>query len=400
VLRGWAANSSAALDVPSNSSTRSAASPKLLASSANSVGVSSFAASMRGAAAAQLVGASKDATHANATVEPRKPRIYFLFLAMHGVNNFEIWKAFFKTAPAEKYRAFIHCVHDDCKRSVVGSALQVVPTVPTVYCSDLVTAQQQLIRYALMDKDGAPNPDDKFAFISDSTLPAKSFSEIYGTLAARHSSDFCVFPVGLWKEFPWYLVHATVMEEGSRHSNVMMKHHQWIVLQREHAEKADREFSQDTIHELRHVPVCPDEFWYMFILYGSIRPPDFIYRHKDLEHFTGSPVVTSSPGETGIQGQCDTFAFWPQDQRSSGDHENFDLYDSLDEVSLPQPESPGRPGEWSAISLHGIRSIAHSPFLFVRKLVNNTMLAKEDKDGTMMSDDFTFEKAWLENVIS
>ncbi|CAE8627906.1 unnamed protein product [Polarella glacialis] len=171
------------------------------------------------AAAAQLVGASKNATSANSTVEPRKPRIYFLFLAAHRVYNFEIWKAFFATAPAEKYRAFIHCVEEDCKQSVVGSTIQVVPTVPTVYCIDLVTAQQQLIRYALKDKDGAPNPDDKFAFVSDSTLPAKPFSEIYGTLAPRHSSDFCVSPVGEWKE-------------GTKPSNVMIKHHEWVVAPR------------------------------------------------------------------------------------------------------------------------------------------------------------------------
>ncbi|CAE8733701.1 unnamed protein product [Polarella glacialis] len=44
----------------------------------------------QGAAAAQLVGASKNATSASATVEPQKPRIYFLFLATHGVYKFEI----------------------------------------------------------------------------------------------------------------------------------------------------------------------------------------------------------------------------------------------------------------------------------------------------------------------
>mmetsp|Transcript_497 Transcript_497/g.2156 ORF Transcript_497/g.2156 Transcript_497/m.2156 type:complete len:118 (+) Transcript_497:53-406(+) len=109
--------------------------------------------------------------------------------------------------------------------------------------------------------------------------------------------------------------------------------------------------------------------------------------------FHGCPWIRRVPSSQPRSGRAATLG-------GPGDHENFDLYDALDEVSLPQPDGHSRPGEWTAISLHGIRSIAHSPFLFVRKLVNNTMLAKEDKDGTMMSDDFTFEKAWLENVIS
>lgn len=140
----------------------------------------------------------------------------------------------------------------------------------------------------------------------------------------------------------------------------------------------------------------------MFIFYGPVSKPDLNYKHMDLENFTGSPLITSMPGNSGIQGQCATYTFWADDQNptSSGNQDNFDLYWFLDEVSLPSAGGKLKPGTFSVMSLHGIRAIAQSPFLFARKLVNNTFLAKEDKDGTSMSDDFTFEKAWLENVIS
>ena len=55
------------------------------------------------------------------------------------------------------------------------------------YCTDLVSPMNQLLSYALSTDLGPSNTHDKFAFISDSALPAKPFSEIY---EAQETHDF------------------------------------------------------------------------------------------------------------------------------------------------------------------------------------------------------------------
>merc|ERR550537_2010266 len=85
----------------------------------------------------------------------------------------------------------------------------------------------QLLSKAVEADPHLSHPGDKFVFVSDSTLPAKPFSQIYATLTTRQGSDFCVFPTKEWADIgqPGYL-------------QILPKHHQWIILNRGHAEKA------------------------------------------------------------------------------------------------------------------------------------------------------------------
>eukprot|EP00747_Dinoflagellata_sp_TGD_P119617 gnl/TRDRNA2_/TRDRNA2_173043_c0_seq1.p1 gnl/TRDRNA2_/TRDRNA2_173043_c0~~gnl/TRDRNA2_/TRDRNA2_173043_c0_seq1.p1 ORF type:complete len:407 (+),score=74.87 gnl/TRDRNA2_/TRDRNA2_173043_c0_seq1:84-1304(+) len=331
-------------------------------------------------------GRAKDLTR-------KEPMVYFLFLAVQKVNNMDVWKAFFRNAPKNQYRALVHCKEEDCEDQIKGSVYMTkVPTVPSYYCKDLVSPMQQLIKYSLQLQDSimTHHPQDKFAFISDSTLPAKPFSEIYATLTARKGSDFCLFPEAEWAdvEVPTYM-RASLSEPGYE---VAPKHHQWIVLNYEHAVKTarlwaegkHRDFMSDfdinkkvvkannTFGDGRNTG-CLDEFWHMAALYGPLKLPSLHESHLlDLPEFTGGPVHLGD--SAGWQGTCDTFVVWSQYLATGGENRFRRLYHSLDKMSKPHDGNKQRPGWWDTISRTGIKAIRESDFLFVRKFIDKPQL--------------------------
>jgi len=311
------------------------------------------------------------------------PRVFFLFLAVDKVSNLPVWDLFFKAAPSEQYRAYVHCKLDSCKAQVQGSALQPVATVPSYYCTDLVSPMNQLIATALTS-DGTPSPADKFAFVSDSTLPAKPFHVLYSTLSQRRGSDFCVFPASEW---------ADVVGPAGQ-LEVVPKAHQWITLERGHAEKLLADWHQGKWHDLmsrfrmnlnaysgsnnsfadQRNWGCLDEFWHMAALYGPIGQVDRAQEKVvDLPLFVGAPLrVSASPG---WQGECDTFVLWSHHLHAPGNNPFLKLYSSLDPKSVPHGGNFARPGWWDTITTVGLKAIRDSSFLFVRKFIDYPTLA-------------------------
>lgn len=324
-----------------------------------------------------------NASHAVNLVSYRPPRLYFLFLAVDKVSNLELWKTFFLGASAGQFLAFVHCKLPSCQQQVFGSPLQVVPTVPGYYCTDLVSPMQQMINQALQDQDGPANNNDKFIFISDSTLPAKPFSHIYSALSERKGSDFCVFPTNEWADV-----------QSNNGVEFAVKHHQWITLQRPHAEKAWKLWSAGTLHNFmtyfRMNQIawssgdnafadsrnygCLDEFWFMLALYGSLhRPNAQLEQDLYLSMYTNGPLHMSA--SAGWQGQCDTFVLWWRYLYTPGNNPFNALYNTLDQPSIPHGGNIARPGWWDTISTHGLRAIRSSSFLFARKFIDNPRLS-------------------------
>jgi len=329
----------------------------------------------------------------------RGPRIYFLMLAVNGISNFDIWKAFFANAPREQYRAFVHCKTTTCRDQVLGSAFTLVPTVPNYYCSDLVSPMQELVATALQDFDGLPNQYDKFAFISDSSLPAKPFSVVYQTLSARSGSDFCAFPSAEWADSPGSSLFRF---------EYAVKHHQWITMNRAHAARTWELWASGTLHNFMtqyrmnvyaqqsHSNIfgdhrnygCLDEFWYMLSLYGPLHAPDNQHAQDvHLSMFTGGSLRVSP--DAGWQGECDTFVMWAKYMHSPGWNPFFDLYSKLDSASTPNPGDTSRPGWWDQMSSVGMRAVRESHFLFIRKFIDNPRMV----DGP------NFAAAWISNVL-
>lgn len=317
----------------------------------------------------------------------REPRVYFLFLAVNKIANFALWEAFFKHVPKAQYRAFVHCKERSCHLQTFNSAIKSIPTVPSYYCTDLVSPMNALISHALeKDADGA-HPQDKFAFVSDSTLPAKPFQDIYRTLTGREGSDFCVFPSKEWAD----------VRVGSE-VEMAPKSHQWITLTRAHAEKASRLWKQGHLHNLmNHLELnkkkwrwgdnsygdgrnfgCLDEFWHMAAIYGTlqnVRLQDAT-EYVSLDHFTGGSLHGSLhiSSDAFWQGKCDTFVMWKGYVHTAMDSAFERLYSTLDQVSLPHIGNGARPGWWDTISETGIKAIKDSEFLFVRKFVDHPRL--------------------------
>lgn len=318
----------------------------------------------------------------NGTQTPRVPKVYFLFMAVDKISNLGVWKSFFAQAPVEQYRAFVHCKFPACNQQVMGSPLVPVQTVPSYYCTDLVSPMNQLMAVALQSDPDA-NPRDKFAFISDSSLPAKPFWHIYTVLSTRIGSDFCVFPSKEWADIP-----------GSGGLDIAVKHHQWVTIERGHAEQASTLWASGTMHDfmtrfqmnVQQYTVndnsfadnrnfgCLDEFWYMAALYGPFAHagPNNV-QNVPLALFTGSPLrIMNSPV---MQGQCDTFVLWASFLNPHGSNAFDRLYASLDAPSVPHGGNFARPGWWDTISSGGIAAIRASEFLFVRKFIDNPALA-------------------------
>jgi len=352
---------------------------------ANSTATASINSALEATLAAEHSNISRAAvaTNTNTSGVTRAPRVFFLFLAVDKVSNLGVWWSFFRNAPTDQYRAYVHCKLDSCKQMVAGSPLQVVPTVPSYYCTDLVSPMNQLLMVALRDEIGQANPNDKFAFISDSSLPAKPFSSIYQTLSARDGSDFCVFPSNEWADIP----SAGGLEMAA-------KFHQWITLSRPHAEKALQLWWDKTLHEFmwkfqmnsqswqyndnsygdsRNFG-CLDEFWHMAALYGTMGQVDTNQdRRVDMASFVGGPIWISR--SAGWQGQCDTFVIWSKYLHTAGKNPFERLHASLDFVSIPHGGNDARPGWWDTISTTGISVIRNSDFLFVRKFIDAPRLA-------------------------
>lgn len=337
----------------------------------------------------------------------RPPVIHFLFLAVDKVNNIGVWNSFFEQAPKEQYRAYVHCKVPKCEASVAGSPLVPIPVVPSFYCADLVTPMNQLLSEALRRSNGRTNPADKFIFVSDSTLPAKPFQQIYGVLAQRSGSDFCVASTKEW------LTRRVQQPDGGAHKPVEMavKHHQWSVLERGHAERvtqlwrAGPAFSRDFLmrFEMNRPPRarsvktfagssdtgCLDEFYHMAAIYGTqAYDESFNESVVSMAEFTNSPLHIAAT--TGLQGSCDTFVAWPEyakelskNSSASGRTAFHRLYANLDPLSVPYTGDARKPGYWDVISSHGLRAIRASEFLFVRKFVDQPRIADGGNFGSL-----------------
>merc|ERR1719424_481379 len=104
-----------------------------------------------------------------------------------------------------------------------------VTTVPATYCRDLVSPMVQLLRSATLESSSAR---DKFVFGSESTLPVKPFREVYSTLTWDTNSDFCIYPTDHWVQ----------LQLAQNLMALMVKHSQWVVLNKAHADTMVREW--------------------------------------------------------------------------------------------------------------------------------------------------------------
>merc|ERR1719443_902182 len=157
-----------------------------------------------------------------------KARVFFLFLLEDKFRRMDLWEAFFADADHSSFRVLVHCKQQSlCRTRLAGKnriGISQVETVPSFYCHDLVTPMVQLLKAATAE---SRSPGDKFAFLSDATLPVKPFPILYNALSADQNSDICVAPADQW-------LYMRYGPSSSRRA-LLVKHSQWAVLNRDHA---------------------------------------------------------------------------------------------------------------------------------------------------------------------
>lgn len=326
------------------------------------------------------------------------PRIFFLFMAENNLPNIAIWSRFFAKAKAGvDFEVFIHCEDKSlCEKNLqsLNHTYTFIDTVESHWCTDLVTPMNALLSAAL--RSGPGHVNDKFAFISDTTVPVKSFSAVQHKLLVQDAgkSNFCVQE---WPKWAWF--------KGSR---VLAKHSQWLVLNRAHAEKAiDAQEQLRPSHLMRqmspltwlgmhwyprllwrmrefalratHNPVvdmafalvvpavrgCADEFWHLAVVTGALEPIEAKHgiSYKSL---AGGPLTMNPKASELLQGTCDTYAVI--------DSDTSELTRGLQGNGTTLGGSWGflRPhihaGKFKVLSESTLKTLGSSNYLFARKM--------------------------------
>lgn len=349
---------------------------------------SSIVASKTLAAPASVVVENKSlllhAAGANGTNAWGSGVVHFLFLVNDRLPHSNIWREFFHDAPQGSWRVLVHCQDlAGCIRNGVftdNPGFAQVATTPTWYCHDLVTAMAKLLSEALALNAAMMGGREKFVFLSESTLPIKPFGEIHTTLLADDASDFCLFPTDQW---------GSASIDGSFVK--LLKHHQWVVLTRDHALLFVRDWipvnqksewrvwlksgtwqghHRNVLPQNFYYPVsantCTDEWAFMATIFGALEPmngarylPGFGGGHLDMDTHTG-------------QGRCRTWSYWDNTwdpaATALGSQIANDFYGS--KVSC-YPKCFARPATLQKLSHSSLHALRKSPFLFARKFEPN-----------------------------
>eukprot|EP00927_Polykrikos_kofoidii_P014116 TRINITY_DN16152_c0_g2_i2.p1 TRINITY_DN16152_c0_g2~~TRINITY_DN16152_c0_g2_i2.p1 ORF type:complete len:515 (-),score=88.03 TRINITY_DN16152_c0_g2_i2:60-1469(-) len=184
---------------------------------------------------------SWEAPPAAETIKDRK--IAFLFMLMRTLSWEKVWAKFFARQQKSKYSIYVHraSVQND---SATDSPLalrrfgsQLVPWVNSTWCA-LVGVEVAMLRASLLDPNNA-----QFVFISQDSVPLRSFEYVYDGLIGRsaETSKFCFAEPARHK---YAALEQISNQLGTRccfrdfYSPInsrVKKHHQWIVLARSHA---------------------------------------------------------------------------------------------------------------------------------------------------------------------
>mmetsp|Transcript_11860 Transcript_11860/g.27629 ORF Transcript_11860/g.27629 Transcript_11860/m.27629 type:complete len:521 (+) Transcript_11860:153-1715(+) len=347
-------------------------------------------------AASDGTGAPPAAPAASAV--PAPAQIFFLFMTATGMERPELWNAFFQSAASEQqYRIFMHCTSKGsgmCSKPVLerykSMNIEVVDTVPTHYCKDLVTGMVHLLRKAL--PLSAASSRDKFVFLSESTLPVKPFAHVYQILTADERSDFCIMPSEYWVK-----VGATVSTPRSPGGR-LVKHHQWFVLSRANAQTLTERWIGENekygslhwsvpacagdcgsnatslkLYRVRRnlVKQCTDEWAPFAMIYGIVMD-----QGHHMETIPGiSHSLISDMGDH-TQGMCRTFVWW-YSMHSEADALIETISKDLGCKLSCYPCEGSHPVEFLVLSDTAITHLRQSSYLFARKFAGSVMTADQ-----------------------
>jgi len=316
-----------------------------------------------------------------------QPLIHFMFLAVDDVPHANIWKEFFAAAPEGSHSIWLHCKDADaCQKSDIVDlpGLNIVSTVQSLWCGDLVTAPVHMIKAALGANVARHSAIDKFVLISDSTLPIKPFEEIYDILSNTNRSDFCLYPTYAWSS----------SGTGVLNTSWLVMAHQWFVLTRQDAEDLASYWIPPNLtspypdHQYYHpfrIPLrgarwsteeetvtsdsfpdawgCPDELAVFASLYGVI--PSGNDTSYDVRGFGEVDMWANE-----MQGRCRTLVAWSYEPIV----QDLLFSDSASNANWVRNSTNKEPGIIESLGEDVMTRLRASPFLFVRRVSANASL--------------------------
>jgi len=260
--------------------------------------------------------------------------------------------------------------------------LEMVSTVQSEWCDDLVTASVHMLSKAL--RTANQHPMDKFVLVSDSTLPIKPFAEVYDVLSRGQRSDFCLYTAALWSN-----------GTGELNNSFLVMAHQWFGLTREDAAAlvdfwVPPNLSQPhppgqyflpfklplwgsrlstreeivTSDMFPHSYGCPDELAVFASLYGVI-PAGWE------ENYTVPGFGEVDMYAENEQGRCRTLVAWADEPAAQEL-----LFDSCedDRGTVVRNSTTQEPGVIESLGENTLIKLRKSEFLFVRKVSENASL--------------------------
>lgn len=310
-------------------------------------------------------------------------KLHFLFLVGKHIELPGVWSKFFAEAPSGSHTIWVHC-SDDCDVARLHQTLpsvNVVPQVPSSYCSDLVTPMWQLAHHALQTPP-ATGPD-KFIFVSDASIPFKPFEVVFQSLMHNSNSEFSIHSPSAWAKTH---VNGSIL--------AIVRSSQWSVLNRVHAQRfvnVWRPMSEQDPEAAARAD--RDVGWTLYVDQGQFRNQPMMLSRRAFD----PPLCTDSEAVFGSIFGAFVVDSWPpkpvnfpgfgvvdfEARGPQGRHRTFWAFEDSNDILYMQlladaasslvPGSGSHPATIKNISETALDLVRESPYLFGRKFMQGSV---------------------------
>lgn len=153
-------------------------------------------------------------------------KLAFLFLTVGPLYHQHLWQDFLE-GNGDRCSLYVHSKNALSESDLLYS-YRIQRTVPTSW-TNTMRAQIELLKEALKDP-----ANEKFIFISESTIPLASFDTVYARLFATPQSMF------VYQKNPYLKKHPSAFDKLRNLKPILAhkqyKNPQWVVLNRKHAQ--------------------------------------------------------------------------------------------------------------------------------------------------------------------
>lgn len=306
------------------------------------------------------------------------PKIAFLFLLRDTVEQPAVWDSFFRDADPLHFSVY---VHRSKPSSSLGSFQSLPSTVEVPYTASdwcaLMGVQVAALKEALRDAD-----NQQFVFVAHNAVPLKSFEYIYRDLIVHSAqkSKFCFAS----EDRIGGMADCRFRELTHTREDHVLKHHQWIILSRPHAEIVVEHVItaltaynalRDITRDRQDPKLCSDE---------SV-PGIALLQHAQKKQtkplFHAIDEIWNALESMGVLQRCTTFVYWSGCMSGS----ELDLQQTMDE---------------GAAMLHPL-AFANISNIYLQKLVSSSLLfgRKFNGDAVVVGKMFTEDDVAIADVL-